>query len=190
MGCTCLFLSGNYDGALALIGDFDEVEEWEKPEEKESVSLSSRTACARAKIFEALENRTQSGFWYLESLRRDLLNYEAFGALKEYHLLNAEQEEELVQQVRGNRDFVRECGISEEDNKRLLWELYESKLEPYKAPLEEGREEDWDLVMGRCEKLYYNCRYGECLEGCRKVLAMEGGRVSSLAPALLPLYLG
>lgn len=179
LAARCLLKSGDADGALELIGEDDEENcQWmdEKSAEK-TVALSSRTAALRGAIFEAVENRSQAAHWYLEAMRRDVMNYEAFLAMDEKYLLTSEQEEELSQSIRSSR------ALSE----GMLWEIYGCKLNIYGIDGENGILEipvDLDLMAARAKALYYNCQTEKSLQVCKKIFNVHSSHLS-----LLTVYL-
>jgi hypothetical protein len=168
LGARSLLGARDVDGALELLGESDESSAvWEKSSDardENTVLLSSRTAMWRAHVFLALENRHQGAHWLVEALRRDPMNYEAFAALKEKHLLTSEQEEEV-------EHCVRKAPLDQ----TLIWEMYGCKLAVYApkqiavtAPL------DVDLETARAENLYYSSRTAEALRVCKAVWDVQG----------------
>ncbi len=124
-----------------------------------TVRLSSRTAAWRAEVFHALENRQQAAQWFIEALRRDPMNFEAFATLKEKHLLTSEQEEEV-------EHFFSSCPLDPD----LIWEMYGCKLgvyTPKQIPV--AHPLDVDLETARAENLYYSSRTLEALKVCQGV---------------------
>jgi hypothetical protein len=130
---------------------------WDASEAGLPVSLSSRTAACRAEVFHSLENRQQAAHWFIEALRRDPLNYEAFAILKERHLLTSEQEEEV-------EHCLGACAL----DPALAWEMYGCKLSVYSAKqIPAASPLDMDLETARAENLYYGSRTADALHVCQ-----------------------
>ena len=169
LGAKCLMRANDPDGALDLIGEEEEpMCIWQEEDNADTltVKLSSRTASLRASIFEQVENRAQAAHWYVQAMRRDAMNYEAFQAVISKQLLNAEQEDELSHVVRKNVIM----------SESMLWEMYGCKLNIYSSGAEKTILEndcDSDLMTALANALYQNCQIEKSLKVCKKVFDLN-----------------
>ncbi|XXQ37036.1 Tetratricopeptide repeat [Plasmodiophora brassicae] len=97
----CLMEVGDFDGALAVVGDDDEDGVAMDRHEDSATELSVQSAVCflRGCIFEALENRHRSVYWFKQAVLQDVRCYDAFSRIVQERMLPLEEELAFFQQL-------------------------------------------------------------------------------------------
>ncbi|OQR72383.1 cell division cycle protein 16-like, partial [Tropilaelaps mercedesae] len=118
----------------------------------------------KGKLFETLDDAQNAATCYKTALTLDNCNQEALYLLVNHHMLNKEEENEVLALV-GRNEFTQN--------------LYSSLLKKYDEPDEprpltlKGLENNVDLLTNRAEKLFYNCDYRRCHELVNEILERD-----------------
>lgn len=195
---SCRYLSGlclvkmeRYDEALDVVGEINPFKKDHHVKNTDGgIKLEASMCYLRGVIYARQNNFERAKDCYKEAVLVDVKCYEAFHELISNSMLTPDEEMDLISHLSFD---------DADDNAELVKLLYTTQLNKYKNVRtfenaerrlrdEYSLEGNSDLLLSKSDLLYVECRFQDCLEICRAVLAKNEFNLQAFPNYLSCLY--